>query len=122
MNRRLEQKEAEALRAVLARERAEPAPEEFARAACDLAPAVDSAARRLIKARAERRSLRLQAWGLAACMALFVSLMWLTYEYRHFLLATPARWGPIAAFMALSAVVTGCLPLLLKKEGEKKHA
>jgi fatty acid desaturase len=101
---------------------APPAPEEAARAEKALSPAVLQAARRLEKKRAERRSLRLQAWALAGCCAAFAALAWLAYQNRAFLLAIPSRWGVLAGFFAVSILVAGCLPLILRKEGEKKDA
>lgn len=114
-------KETEALRAALAGREAL-SREETARAAEKLAPHVAHASVRLREARMERRSLRLQAWGLAGCSAAFAALMWFAYQYRAFLLAAPARWGLIAGFFTVALLVTVCLPVILRYEGEKQDA
>jgi hypothetical protein len=121
MSKRLAQKETEALRAAL-KERDALTPEETALAVGRLAPHIGRAALRLKETRAEKRSLRLQAWGLGGCSATFAGLAWLAWQYREFLLETPGRWGWFAGFFSVALLVTVCLPVVLRKEGEMHDA
>lgn len=107
--------EINALRAALEQETSPPAPEEAARALRALMPHINGTALRLAEKQAERRAVRLQAWGLAGCMALFAVLAWMGYEYREFLLATPGRWGWLAGFGVLILLLVCCLPVILRQ-------
>lgn len=121
-DRMLSNEETGALRAALEREQGKPSPEEAACALRVLSPRIGRAARLLAEKRAERRSVRLQALALAGCSALFISLLWLGYQYRAFLLASPIRWGLLLGFCIIAFLIASCLPLILRKEGEKQNA
>jgi MFS family permease len=120
-NRGLDPGELAALRAALAEDFENAAQEEAAFAARSLSPAIETASRRLARARAERRSVRLQAWGLAGCMAAFAALAWLSYRYGGWLLESPGRWGWIAGFVLLTLSAIGCLPIILLRKGVIHH-
>jgi hypothetical protein len=116
--RPLNRKEAEALRAALrqAEETDTLLPDGMPFAIKSLAPQMSNAAQRLQERNGERRSLRLQAWGLAGCSSVFLGLVCLAFQYRDFLLASPTRWGPLAGLCFLVLMAVGCLPILMNQK------
>lgn len=113
----LNRKEADALRAALRHDEEHVvSPSGIADAITALEPLINNASQRLQERNRERRSLRLQAWGLAGCSSVFLGLVWLVFQFRDFLLASPTRWGPLAGLCFLVLMAVGCLPILMNQK------
>ncbi len=108
--------EAEALRAAFAAAEPQPESQETAQALKALAPQLGSAACRLGDQRRERRSVRLQAIGLAGCSVLFLVLAYIGCHYWKLLLVTPMRWGVALGVAVVSLLLVVCMPVLMKRK------